>query len=92
MKKLIVLLVCSVLSLTAFSQKTKPQPWSLSTSLGYINVAAPYSGSNIWSSLNINYNVKKWSFGTWIGGNYWVKGKQPDFRVGISTNYTIKKW
>lgn len=92
MKKLIILIVCAVLSLTASAQKIKPQRWSLSTSLGYINVAVPYSGSNVWTSVNIGYGVKKWSFGAWAGCNYWVKGKQPDFRVGISTNYTIKKW
>ena len=92
MKKLIILIVCAVLSLTASAQKSKPQRWSLSTSLGYINVAVPYSGSNVWTSVNIGYGVKKWSFGAWAGCNYWVKGKQPDFRVGISTNYTIKKW
>jgi len=90
MKKIIILLICLVTALSSSAQK--PQRWTLSTSVGYINVIKPYSGSNVWSSLNINYNVKKWSFGAWVGCNYWINGKQPDFRVGISTNYTIKKW
>lgn len=92
MKKITLILLYVVISLTAFSQTKKPQPWSLSTSVGYINVISPYSGSNVWTSVNVGYSVKKWSFVTWVGGNYWVKGKQPDFRVGVSTNYTIKKW
>ena len=92
MKKLITVIACLMLMATSFSQKPKQQRWVLSTSIGYINVLSPYSGSNVWSSVNIGYNVKKWSFVTWAGCNYWVKGKQPDFRVGISTNYTIKKW
>ena len=92
MKKLTILLIFLISSLITFSQTSKPQRWALSTSVGYINVVKPYSGSNVWSSLNINYSVKKWSFGAWAGCNYWINGKQPDFRVGISTNYTIKKW
>ena len=92
MKKLIVILLCMVISLAASAQKSKPQHWSLSTSIGYINVTLPYSGHNVWTSVNIGYGIKRWSFGTWVGCNYWVKEKQPDFRVGISTNYTIKKW
>ena len=92
MKKLIITLVCIAISLNISAQKYKPQPWSLSTSLGYIEVVNPYSGSNLWTSVNVGYSVKKWSFGTWVGYNYWIKGKQQDFRVGVSTNYTIKKW
>jgi hypothetical protein len=52
------------------SFKTKEQRWALSTTAGYINVSnfrpvgAAYQ-SNVWSSLNLNYSVQKWSFGTW---------------------------
>ena len=79
------------------SFKAKEQRWALSTTAGYINVSnfrpvgAAYQ-SNVWSSLNLNYSVRKWSFGTWAGANYYTNGNQPDFRFGVTVNYTIKKW
>lgn len=77
--------------------KKTTQHWSLSTSVGYINVSNPglYQlklQSNVWSSINVNYTLKKWSFGVWTGANYWTNGKQPDLRLGLTTTYTIIKW
>ena len=79
------------------SFKVKEQRWSLSGSVGYINVYTikkPVSRyqSNTWTSLNINYSTSKWSFGGWVGANYWIDSKQPDLRLGFSITRTIKKW
>ena len=75
----------------------KPKNWSLSATVGYINVSTikePVSRyqSNTWTSLNINYSTNKWSFGGWAGTNYWIDSKQPDLRLGFSVTRTIKKW
>jgi len=101
MKKLILSISFALLSNLAISQSYKglekiSQPWALSTSLGYINVSGPINElkyqSNTWASLNLSYSTNKWTFGAWTGANYWINGKQPDFRIGITTTYTIKKW
>lgn len=104
MKKLLLITLLSLGCSFLYSQtndcetfKIKKQHWALSASAGYINVsnirpAGPTYQSNGWSSLNINYNIQKWSFGTWAGANYYINGNQPDFRFGISVTYTIKKW
>ena len=99
MKKIITGIIFTLFSYIVYSQcpPKSLKPWVLSTSAGYINVsnirpAGPTYQSNGWSSLNLNYNIKKWSFGTWAGANYYINGKQPDFRFGISVTYTIKKW
>ena len=104
MKKLLLIILLSLGCSFLYSQtthcesfKAKEQRWALSTTTGYINVSnfrpsgAAYQ-SNVWSSLNMNYSVQKWSFGTWAGANYYTNGKQPDFRFGFTVNYTIKKW
>jgi hypothetical protein len=100
MKKLLLITLLSLGCSFLYSQtlpNIKKQHWVLSASAGYINVsnirpAGPTYQSNGWSSLNLNYNIKKWSFGTWAGANYYINGNQPDFRFGISVTYTIKKW
>jgi hypothetical protein len=100
MKKIIACIILTLFSYISFTQvccPPKPKPWSLSGSIGYINVSTikkPVSRyqSNVWSSLNLNYSVQKWSFGTWAGANYHTNGKQPDFRCGVTVNYTIIKW
>jgi hypothetical protein len=104
MKKLLLITVLFLSYSFAYSQttqcesfKTKPQHWALSASAGYINVsnvrpAGPVYQSNGWSSLNLNYNIQNWSFGSWAGANYYINGKQPDIRMGVTVTYTIKKW
>ena len=100
MKKLLLITLLSLGCSFLYSQtlpNIKKQHWALSASAGYINVsnirpAGPTYQSNGWSSLNINYNMQKWSFGTWAGANYYINGNQPDFRFGFSVTYTIKKW
>ena len=57
-----------------------------------IKSAGPRYQSNGWSSLCVSYSVQKWSFATWAGANYYINGKQPDFRLGFTITYTIKKW
>jgi hypothetical protein len=101
-KVLLVLIILINVNLSQAQQNSiesiQPiQSWSLSTSVGYINVSNPglhqlKLQSNVWSSINVNYSSKKWSFGTWVGANYWMNGKQPDFRLGLTTTYTIIKW
>ena len=83
----------------SFTQTCTPKPknWSLSSSVGYVNVSTIKQPivryqSNIWGSLNINYSTNKWSFGGWAGTNYWIDSKQPDLRLGFSVTRTIKKW
>ena len=101
MKKIVLAIAFALLSNLGISQcckdsKKVTQPWALSTSLGYINVSnttpGPRYQSNAWGSLNISYSTRKWTFGAWAGANYWVNGKQPDLRLGVTTTYTIKKW
>ena len=104
MKKLLLialmLLGCSLAhtqTTNCESFKAKKQHWALSASAGYINVsnvrpAGPVYQSNGWSSINLNYNIQKWSFGTWAGANYYINGKQPDLRLGFTVTYTIMKW
>ena len=102
MKKFILLAAFALISNLGISQccrdsKKVNQPWSLSASVGYINVSTikqPVSiyQSNSWTSLNINYSTSKWSFGGWAGANYWIDSKQPDLRLGFSVTCTIKKW
>ena len=101
MKKLllvVLLLGCSFLyaqSSTNNTFKLNKQRWSLSANVGYINVSntpGTRYQSNGWTSLCVNYNIQKWSFGTWTGANYWVNGKQADLRSGFTVTYTIKKW
>ena len=104
MKKLLLIALMLLGSSLAYTQttncesfKAKKQHWALSASAGYINVSnvrpmgAVYQ-SNGWSSLNLNYNIQKWSFGTWAGANYYINGKQPDLRLGFTVTYTIMKW
>lgn len=98
-KKIITCIILTLFSYTVYGQCTPKslKPWVLSTSAGYVNVSnikpkgATYQ-SNGWSSLNLNYNIKKWSFGTWAGTNYYINGNQLDLRFGISITYTIKRW
>ena len=99
MKKIIACITLTLFSYTSFTQicTTKLKPWSLSASVGYINVSTikqPISRyqSNTWTSLNISYSTSKWSFGGWTGANYWIDSKQPDLRLGFSVTRTIKKW
>lgn len=73
-------------------KEDKQKNWSLSLSSGYINIPSPNLGNNIWGSANIGYSKNKWSFVLWAGSNYWIEGKQPDLRLGITTTYTILKW
>lgn len=72
--------------------ENREQPWSLSTSLGYINIPQPNLGNNVWGSVNIGYSKKNWNMTFWTGTNYWIEGRQPDLRIGLSTTYTIIKW
>ena len=98
-KKIITCIILTLFSYTVYGQCTPKslKPWVLSTSVGYVNVSnikpkgTTYQ-SNGWSSLNLNYNIKNWSFGTWAGANYYINGNQPDLRFGISITYTIKRW
>ena len=104
MKKLLLIILLSLGCSFLYSQtlpneafKIKKQPWALSSNAGYINVsnikpAGPRYQSNGWSSLCVSYSVQKWSFATWAGANYYINGKQPDFRLGFTITYTIKKW
>jgi len=99
MKKIIVCIILTLFSYTSFTQICTPKPknWSLSASVGYINVSTIRQPvlryqSNSWTSLNINYSTSKWSFGGWAGANYWIDSKQPDLRLGFSVTRTIKKW
>jgi hypothetical protein len=104
MKKLLLIILLSLGCSFLYSQtlpnetfKIKKQPWALSANAGYINVsnikpAGPRYQSNGWSSLCVSYSVQNWSFGTWAGANYYINGKQPDFRLGFTVTYTIKKW
>ena len=100
MKKILLLtfVILNTYLLQAQDSINKPiQHWALSTSIGYINVSNTglYQlkfQSNTWSSININYSAKKWSFGAWAGANYWIDGRQPDLRLGLTTTYTIIKW
>jgi hypothetical protein len=103
MKKLLLVALlflscfCYTQTISCESFKAKPKNWSLSTSIGYINVSTikkPVSRyqSNTWTSLNINYSTSKWSFGGWAGANYWIDSKQPDLRLGFSVTRTLKKW
>jgi hypothetical protein len=101
MKKFILLAAFALISNLGISQCCKDskkvnQPWALSASLGYISVSnttiGPRYQSNTWGSFNISYSTRKWTFGAWAGANYWVNGKQPDLRLGVTTTYTIKKW
>ena len=100
MKKIIACIILTLFSYISFTQvccTPKPKSWSLSGSIGYINVSTikqPVSRyqSNTWTSLNINYSTSKWSFGGWAGANYWIDSKQPDLRLGFSITRTIKKW
>lgn len=90
-------------SLNVFSQESSKcctsnhatkhsKDWSLGTSLGYINITKPSLGNNIWGSVNLSYSKKRWNITLWAGSNIWIEGKQPDLRVGVSTNYTVLKW
>jgi len=104
MKKLLLVILTCLSCSFLYAQHTpcetfkiKQQRWALSASAGYINVssirpAGPVYQSNGWSSLNLNYSIQRWSFGTWAGANYWVNAKQPDLRLGFTVTYTIKKW
>jgi hypothetical protein len=100
MKKIISCIITTLICYTSFTQvccTPKPKNWSLSSSVGYVNVSTIKQPivryqSNIWGSLNINYSTSKWSYGGWVGTNYWVNGKQPDLRGGFSITRTIKKW
>lgn len=66
--------------------------WSLSTGIGYINIAQPNLGNNVWGSVNLSYSKKNWNVTLWTGSNFWIEGRQPDLRIGLSTSYTILKW
>lgn len=103
--KNLILIVSIIATTSAFSQakydKSKESPvvntsvptnWSLSVTSGYINIPAPNLGNNVWVSSNISYSIKAWSITGWVGTNYWIEGRQPDLRLGISTTYTILKW
>ena len=104
MKKLLLIILLSLGCSFLYSQtlpnetfKIKKQPWALNANAGYINVsnikpAGPRYQSNGWSSLCVSYSVQNWSFATWAGANYYINGKQPDFRLGFTVTYTIKKW
>ena len=104
MRKLLTMLAMA-LSIASYSQtdslKIKQQKcenkpnlkgWSLSTSLGYINIPQPNLGNNVWGSVNLGYSKKNWNVTLWTGTNFWIEGRQPDLRIGVSTTYTILKW
>lgn len=77
---------------TSKNLEIKPKNWSLGVSAGYINIPVPNLGNNVWGSANIGYSKKNWSLTAWCGANYWVTGRQPDLRLGLTTSYTIFKW
>ena len=66
--------------------------FSISSTMGYINIPSPNLGNNVWVSGNLGYSKKNWNFVFWTGANYWIEGRQPDLRLGISTTYTWFKW
>jgi len=66
--------------------------WSLSTGIGYINITQPSLGNNVWGSVNLSYSKNNWNVTLWTGSNFWIEGRQPDLRIGLSTSYTILKW
>ena len=74
------------------STMTKLKGWSLSGSAGYINIPSPYLGNNVWGSVNLGYSKRNWNVTFWGGSNYWIEGKQPDLRLGVTTSYTFLKW
>ena len=103
--KNLILIASLIMSTSVFSQakyeQSKASPitntsiptkWSLSVTSGYINIPTPNLGNNVWASSNISYSIKKWSITGWVGTNYWIEGRQPDLRLGVSTTYTILKW
>jgi len=78
---------------TGKTQKTnQTKPFSLSTTAGYITIPQPNLGNNVWCSANLGWNRKNWNFTIWAGTNYWIEGRQPDLRLGVSTTYTWFKW
>ena len=66
--------------------------WSLSATTGYITIPTPSFGNNVWGSVNLGYSKKNWNVTLWGGSNYWIEGRQPDVRLGLSTSYTFLKW
>jgi hypothetical protein len=106
MKNFIILIIISIFSLSSIAQienkpssdsnitpkKYKPKNWSLSSSTGFITIPTPNLGNNIWGSVNLGYSKNNWSSSFWVGSNYWIEGRQPDLRLGISTTYTFLKW
>ena len=68
------------------------KPFSLSTTAGYITIPQPNLGNNVWCSANLGWNRKNWNITVWAGTNYWIEGRQPDLRLGVSTTYTWFKW
>jgi len=107
MKKFIISLVVLTCSLSTVAQTNvkpsyksdsdlpnlyKPKNWSLSGSTGFVTIPTPNLGNNIWGSVNLGYSKNNWSSSFWVGSNYWIEGRQPDLRLGISTTYTFLKW
>jgi hypothetical protein len=73
-------------------ETSEAKSWSVSTTVGYINIPNPNLGNNVWGSVNLGYTKNNWNFTLWSGTNYWIDEKKPDLRLGISTTYTIFKW
>jgi len=104
--KCILAVLAVVISTTSLSQhrincssnNNKPQligeskKFSFSSTAGYITIPQPNLGNNLWCSANLGYSKKNWNVTVWAGTNYWIEGRQPDLRLGISTSYTWIKW
>lgn len=68
------------------------KPWTISLSIGYIGITNPPIGSNAWGSGNLSYSFKNTSITGWAGGNYWVEGRAPDLRFGLTITQTLIKF
>ena len=106
LKKIIFVILAVMISYSVYSQQSlkncldtgktlkakQAKPFSLSTTAGYITIPQPNLGNNMWCSANLGWNRKNWNITVWAGTNYWIEGRQPDLRLGVSTTYTWFKW
>lgn len=76
----------------SYYNRENPKNWSLSASLGYIGIPVPNTSNNVWGSVNLGYSKRNWNVTLWTGTNFWIEGRQPDLRIGVSTTYTLLKW
>lgn len=106
-KRFILVLLAMVITSTIWSQQSQtnryletnnprierqPLGFSLSSTVGFITIPQPNLGNNLWCSANLGYSKKNWNFTVWTGANYWIEGKQPDLRLGLSASYNWIKW